>query len=475
MSRPWFSISIVAVVALTTGCMVGPNYRRPSVNVPPAFHGAQGAAQQASLADLPWWELFKDNTLTSLIKTALENNYDVAIAATRVEQAHEVAAQAHSQYYPWFDYRGRLSEGKNQLLSSPASGQGGIAALVMSVVSVSWEADVWGRIRRLNEAAKADYLSTEEARRGVMLTLVSDVSSAYFRLLGLRLQLEIAMQSENTFSQTRSLFLQRAEGGVSSMLPVDRATANQASAAAQIMEFQREIALTEDQIRVLLGQNPGPIETKAKLLDEAVPPQVPAGLPSTLLQRRPDILAGEQNIHAANARIGLAKADYFPKIGLTGFFGKLSSPLENFTNGASTIGSIGGNVEGPIFQAGRLKSRKREAVAAWEETNLQYFQTIVSAFREVSDALISREKYEGIRADQAKAVEALQEAVRLANMRYDQGFSSYYEVLEAQQQLFPAEQALAMTQLSQRLTIVQLYKALGGGWKLTDEEFVTAK
>ncbi|HKE24441.1 MAG TPA: efflux transporter outer membrane subunit [Bryobacteraceae bacterium] len=466
--------ALLLAVVLVPGCAVGPNYRRPKVNIPPAFRGAEGAAQRASFADLPWWEVFKDEALKGLIKTALANNYDLAIAVTRVEQARQVAAQARSQYFPSVDYKTRLSEGKNQLLSSPASGQGGLTTLVMAVATVSWEADVWGRIRRLNEAAKAQYLATDEARRGVMLTLVSDLSEAYFRLLGLRLQLEISVQSENTFDQTRILFAQRANGGVSSMVPVARAAADQAVAAGKVVELQREIALTEDQIRVLLGQNPGAIETKAKLLDEPIPPQVPAGLPSALLERRPDVLSAEQNIRYANARIGVAQADYFPKIGLTGFFGKLSAPLENITAGSSTIGSIGGIMEGPIFEGGRLRARKREAVAAWEQAKLQYQQTALNAFRDVSDALISREKYEGIRADQVKAVESYQEAVRLVNMRYDQGFSSYYEVLEAQQQLFPAELSLAQTQLEQRLVIVQLYKALGGGWKLTDEQFKNA-
>lgn len=462
---------LLLAAALTPSCTVGPNYQRPKINTPPAFRGAQGVAQQASFADLPWWEVFKDETLTGLVKTALANNYDLAIAVTRVEQARQVAAQARSQYFPAVDYKTRLSLGKNQLLSSPASGMGGLSGLVLSVATVSWEADVWGRIRRLNEAARAQYLASDEARRGVMLTLVSDLSDAYFRLLGLQLQVEIAARSENTFDQTRILFTQRAEGGVASMLPVERAAANQAIAGAQVIEFQREIALTEDQIKILLGENPGSIPTKAKLLDDAVPPQVPAGLPSALLERRPDVLSAEQNIRYANARIGVAKADYFPKIGLTSFFGKLSAPLENFTSGASTVGSLGAAAEGPIFEGGRVRAKKREAVAAWQEAKLQYQQTVMNAFRDVSDALISREKYEGIRAKQLKAVESYQEAVRLVNMRYDQGFSSYYEVLEAQQQLFPAEQALAQTQLQQRLVIVQLYKALGGGWKLTDRQF----
>jgi multidrug efflux system outer membrane protein len=426
------------------------------------------------LADLPWWEIFKDETLKGLVKTALANNYDVAIAATRVEQARQEAAQAHSQYYPFFDYKTRLSEGKNQLLSSPAAGQGGVLTLAMGVVSVSWEADVWGRLRRLNEAAKAKYIGTEEARRGVMLTLVSDLSSAYFHLLELRLQLEIAMQTEATFDETRKLFTQRLEGGVSSMLPVSRATANQETAAAQVAEYQREVAITEDQIRVLLGQNPGPIESRATLLGQTVPPEIPPGLPSALLKRRPDVLSAEENVRAANAQIGIAKADYFPRIGLTGFFGKLSSPLENLSNGSTTLGSFGMNMEGPIFTGGRLKARKREAVAVWEQTKLQYQQTVVNAFRDVSDALISRQKLQERRAAQAKAVESLQESVRLAKMRFDQGFSSYYEVLEAQQLLFPAQQALAQTELNQRLVIVQLYKALGGGWNLSDEQFRNA-
>jgi multidrug efflux system outer membrane protein len=451
---------------------VGPNYQRPKVNVPPAFRGAEGAAQQASFADLPWWEVFKDDTLKGLIKTALANNYDLAIAVTRVEQARQIAAQAHSQYFPAIGYDTRLSAGQNQLLNNPATGSG-IHGLVLAVATASWEADIWGRIRRLNEAAKAQYLSTDEARRGVMLTLVGDVSNSYFNLLGLKRKLEVSLQSEDIFNQSRILFTQRMEGGVSGMLPVSRATASQATASAQVLEFQREIALTENALSVLLGQNPGPIEAKAGLLDETVPPEVPAGLPSALLERRPDVLSAEQNIRAANAQIGVATAEFFPKIGLTAFFGKLSVPLENFTSSTSTVGSIGMTMAGPIFEGGRLKAQKRQAVAAWEQAKLQYQQTILNAFRDVADTLISREKYEGIRTDQAKAVQSYEEAVRLANLRYTEGFSSYYEVLEAQQQLFPAQLALAQTELDRRTVIVQLYRVLGGGWNLTDQQFTT--
>jgi len=463
-------------VLLVSGCAVGPNYERPKVTAPPAFRGEQGAAQQASFADLPWWEVFKDDTLKGLVKTALANNYDVGIAATRVEQAREVAAQARSQYFPSINYEGVVTYGQNQyqFLQGSASGSSGAKGLLLAVATASWEADIWGRIRRLNEGAKAQYLGTEEARRGVMLSVVSDVSNAYFNLLGLRRQLEIALQTVDSFDQTRMLFTQRLEGGISSQLPVSRATAIQATAAAQVIEFQRQIALTENQLSVLLGQNPAGIETSARLLEETVPPDVPAGLPSALLERRPDLLQAEQNMRYANAQIGVATAEFFPKIGLTTFFGKLSSPLEDLSLGKTNAWAVGGNFSGPIFQGGRLKANKREAVAAWEQTKLQYQQTAVSAFQDVSNALISREKYDATRAEQEKAVQSYEEGFKLAYMRYDQGFSSYYEVLEAQQQLYPAEQALALTELNRRLVIIQLYKALGGGWNLTDAQFTSA-
>jgi multidrug efflux system outer membrane protein len=304
-----------------------------------------------------------------------------------------------------------------------------------------------------------------------MLSVVSDVSNAYFSLLGLRRQLEIALATVESFDQTRVLFTQRLEGGISSQLPVSRATAIQATAAAQVLELQRQIALTENQLSILLGRNPSEFETSIKLLDETVPPQVPAGLPSALLERRPDLLQAEQNMRYANAQIGVATAEFFPKIGLTTFFGKLSSPLEDISLGKTNAWAAGMDFSGPIFQGGRLRANKREAVAAWEQAKLQYQQTALSAFQDVSNALISREKYDAVRAEQAKAVESYEEAFKLAYMRYDQGFSSYYEVLEAQQQLYPAQQVLAQTELNRRLVIIQLYKSLGGGWKLDDTQF----
>ncbi len=469
------SALVVASLLISSSCLVGPNYQRAKVDAPVNFRGAEGTVQQASFADLPWWEIFHDETLKGLVKTALANNYDLGVAVTRVEQARQVAAEARAQYFPAINYQTQISGGKNQFSAiSPTSSSNGISGFFLGLVSASWQVDVWGRIRRLNESARAQYLSTEEARRGVMLTLVSNVSQAYFQLLGLQLQLQIAKESAGTFGASRKLFEERLQGGVSSILPVARAAADEATATAQIPELEREIALTENQISILLGENPAAIATTAKLLEEIIPPAVPAGLPSALLERRPDVLSAEQTVRAANAQIGVAKSAYFPTIGLTAFYGKASSPLSAITSNNTNVANAALQLAGPIFQGGALKAQTRQAVAAWQQAKLQYEQTALSAFQDVSNALISREKYDAIRVDQTKAVQSGETSVRTSQERYLAGLSSYYEVLEAQQQLFPAQLALAQTELNRRLVIVQLYLALGGGWNLTDPQWMSA-
>lgn len=454
------------------GCAVGPNYKRPDVNVPSNFRNAEAAAQQASIADLPWWEVFKDEKLRELIQTALANNYDLRVAITRVEQSRQIAFQARAQYFPFVDYGGSLGEGKNEFAGTFVPNGGKTQPSLFAAASVAWEADVWGRLRRLNESARAQYLSTEEARRGVMLSLVSDVAQAYFELLDLELQLQIAKDTTDSFTQTLNLFTQRLEGGVASKLDTSRAEAALATAAASIPELERQIVLKEDQISVLLGNNPGEIKHTAKILEQIIPPDIPPGIPSALLERRPDVLEAEQLMHSASAQVGLAKASYFPQIGLTALLGRASSPLENITSGAATTWSIAGNAAGPIFHAGAIKAQNRQAVAFWEQTKLQYQQTALNAFQDVSDALISRQKYEEIRVRQAQAVDAYLESVKVSLQRYVAGKASYYEVLEAQQQLYPAQFALAVTELNRRVVIVQLYKALGGGWNLKDPDWV---
>jgi multidrug efflux system outer membrane protein len=461
-------------VLLIAGCAVGPNYRRPGVNAPTVYRGQSGAAQRASLADLPWWDLFKDQTLTRLVNASLANNYDLGAAVARVEQAHQVSAQARAQYFPAINYLNITSYGHNQFINSPASNSPGAQGFLLGIATVAWEPDVWGRIRRTNEAARAQYLATEEARRGVMLTVVSDVSQAYFELLGLRLQLEIARQTTESYTATFRLFTERLQGGIGNALQTSRAATDLAVAAASIPDLERLVALKENQISILIGKNPGPIETKLKLLEETVPLEVPAGLPSALLERRPDVLAAEQRLRAANAEIGVAKAAYFPQIGLTAFFGKLSTPLADLSSGNTNAWSLVSNVSGPIFTAGAIKAQNRQARAAWQEARVEYEQTALNAFRDVSDALISREKYDAARIERIRAVESGEEAVRLSRMRYLEGLSNYNEVLEAQQRLFPAQLALAETEINRRVVIVQLYKALGGGWKLTDAQWSAA-
>jgi multidrug efflux system outer membrane protein len=468
-----FRVSILFLSLLLPGCLVGPNYRQPAANPPTNFRAAS-TSQQESLADLPWWEIFKDETLKELVKSALANNNDLAAAAARVEQARQIAAQARSEYFPQLNYLSILSYGHNQFLSSPSSNMPGAQGFFLGVASAAWEADLWGRFRRMNEAARAEYLATQEARRGVMLTLASDVSQAYFELLGLRFQLEIAKETKESYSTTLRLFTERFKEGKNNALQTSRAAADLATASSSIPDLERLIGLKENQISVLIGQNPGAIETKLKLLEEVIPLDVPAGLPSALLERRPDVVAAAQAVRAANAQIGIAESAFFPAIGLTTFFGKLSTPLSQLASGNTNAWSTASNAAGPIFRAGGLKALKRQAVANWEQATAQYRQTALSAFRDVSDALISRESYEASRGELTQSVQANQNAVRLSRMRYLDGLSSYVEVLDALQRLYPAQLALAQTEVNRRIVIIQLYKALGGGWKLTEAEFMTA-
>lgn len=464
--------SVLASALLLSGCAVGPNYQRPKVNVPTDFRGAEAAAQQASFADLPWWDAFKDEELKSLIKTALANNYDLAVAVSRVDQAQQIAAQARAQYFPFVNYGVGASYGKNEFFGTiaPTTGLSTAKGAFVATASAAWEPDIWGRIRRLNESARAQYLSTEEARRGVMLSLTANVAQAYFQLLGLELLLDIAKQTTASFTDTYNLFMQRYEGGVASKLDTSRAEAAEAAAAANIPEYERQIAVQEDQLSVLLGQNPSSIKHRSKLLDQVVPPEIPVGLPSALLERRPDVLTAEQQMRSANAQIGVATANFFPQLGLTALVGQASTPLTEITS-KGNVWSIAGNFAGPIYQGGLLRAEKRQAVAFWQQTKVQYEQAALNAFTDVANALISRQKYEAIRDQQARSVAAYQQAVQIALQRYQAGKASYFEVLDAQIQLYPEENALAQTEINRRVVVVQLYLALGGGWNLSDADW----
>jgi len=464
------AVLLAGALALSSGCVVGPNYQRPKVPAPPAYR-EQTAAESASMADLPWWSVFQDETLQGLVRTAIANNLDLRVAAARVEQARQLSIQARSQYLPGVIYTTGISEGQNESLGSPAPQNGPRQGTASILLQGSWEADVWGRIRRSNEYALAVYMGTEQARRGVLLSLVSSVATAYYELLDLDLRLDIARRTTESFRGSLDIFQQRLEGGTASRLETSRARAAMEQTAASIPDLERQIAFKENEIGVLLGSLPGPIARKGTLLEQTLPPEVPAGVPSTLLERRPDLLVAEQQVRAANAQIGIATANFFPRIGLTTFFGRQSSPLAEFTTGHASMWGVAGLAGGPVWEGWTLRAQKRQAVAARDEARAAYEQAALSAFRDVSNALIAREKLEAVRERQMAAVKAYQEAVDVAQQRYSAGKSSYYELLETQQELFPAENALAQTELDRRLAIIQLYEALGGGWNLSDAQW----
>jgi multidrug efflux system outer membrane protein len=446
------------------GCAVGPNYKRPPINAPGTFRG-ENEISTNSFADLPWWEVFHDDTLQNLIRTSLTNNYDLRIAVTRVEQARAVAAQARSQFFPQLNYTVNASRAQNAANNMP-SPTGTLGDVFGAGATASWEIDLWGQIRRLNESARAQFLASEEARRDVMVSLIAQVAQDYFQLLALDSQLEIARQSTNSFGESLKLFNEQLRGGVASKLETSSAEALMDSAAATIPELEQQIALQENQLSVLLGENPGSITREESSFEKQTLPEVPAGLPSALLERRPDIREAEQELRSANAQVGVAVADFFPQLNLTGLFGEASPELSAFTSGGDVAWSIAAGLTGPLFHGGQLRAQYAQARAAREQFALQYQSAVLNAFQEISDALISREKLAGARMQQSRAVDAYKEAVKISMERYRLGNASYYEVLEEQQQLFPAENSLVQTQLNQLLAVVELYRALGGGWEV---------
>jgi multidrug efflux system outer membrane protein len=455
--------TLVALTALLTACAVGPNYKRPAVTAPAEVRGAS-AAEAVSLADRPWWEVFGDDALKSLIDEALRGNYDIREAAWRVEEFRARAGVARSDFFPQVSYQGQWSRSRQSDLVLPGSAP---VSLYNVNLGLSWEIDLWGRIRRLSEAALADYLSTEEARRGVLLSTVSEVARAYFGLRELDARLEIARRTTDAFRETNDLFSRQLAGGIASQLEVSRAEGAMRNAAATVPDLERQIVAQENRIGFLLGHNPGPVPRGASLTGQALTPEVPAGLPSTLLERRPDIREAEQRLVAANANVGAAMASFFPTISLTGAFGGVSTDVSNLFS-AGKAWSIAAGLTGPLFQGMRLKNQYDVNVALFEQARVRYESTVTNAFGEVSTALVAYQKLAATEREQAGSVAAYQEAVRLANIRYVAGLSSYVEVLDAEQQLFPAENFLAQTRFLRLDAFVQLYKALGGGWNISD-------
>lgn len=463
--------SVAALLCLLTfaaGCPVGPNYVRPKSDPPPDYYGQPQPVEIESLADLPWWDVFSDPVLQRLVTEAVQNNYDLRTAVARVEQANALVGVARAPLLPQIGYQGTAS--RQRALVFPGQ-PNATYDLFAGAFNLAWEIDVWGRIRRATEAAQAEMLATDAFRRGVMLTLVSTVALRYFELIELDRELEIAYDSVQSFRDTLQLFTRRYEGGVGSKLQTERAAAALYEAEASIPSLQAQIVAKENQLNVLLGRNPGPIPRGKTLVQQTVPPQTPPGLPAELLERRPDVQQAEQTIRSANAQVGVAVASFFPRIGLTSLYGGQSTELSDIVKGSANIWNLVGSIGGPIFTGGQLLEQYYAQVAQWEQAKLQWEQTLVTAFSEVSTTLVAQDKLVDVTAARAKTVQAYSESVRLALLRYNQGLANYYEVLEAQQLLFPAENALAQSQRDQLLVVVDLYRALGGGWKIPDADW----
>jgi multidrug efflux system outer membrane protein len=445
------------------GCTMGPDFESPSADVTGAFRFDTNASSQ-SIADLPWWKVYHDPKLQSLINEALSNNHDLRIAVTRVEQARQVALQTRSLGLPSVDYGGSASRGRNQAAGSGSYTGGRTTDDAAALLSVVWEVDLWGRIRRLSEADLARYLATDEARRGVIVSLIADVAQAYFELLELDLEKQVAVRSRDSFQKSYDLFASRLEGGIASKLETTRAQAATSQAAAIIPDIERLIAQKENQLSILIGRAPGPIGGRGSLDDGTIASSVSAGLPSEMIRRRPDIRQSEQNLRAANAEVGAAIANYYPRIGLTAFAGRISPDLSDLTDGAGNAWSIASNISGPIFEGGRLRAQEAQARAAFDEAKLRHEKAVLVALGEVSNALVARQKFASARGEQEKAVTSLSDAVGVSTERYSAGRANYFEILDSQLELFPTELDLARIRLNEYLAVVGLYRALGGGW-----------
>ena len=468
MSRLVF---LVVITLTAAGCALGPRYQRPDVAVPDAHRGApEAAASPASLADLQWSVLFDDPALTALVTTALQQNFDLRIAAERVQQARAVYRISRSDRFPSIDgSAGVVTSGASREGATPIpDGADRDVTYAQAGVGFSWELDVWGRLRSLEASSRARYLATEEARRAVVTILIGDVMERYLALRSLDLELDIARRTAEVATEGLRLTRARQERGVGTNLDVRQAEQLLYIARGQIASAERAIAQQEHALSLLLGRAPGGIDRGRTLEALTVPPQVPAGLPSSLLERRPDIRQVEQELIAANAEIGAARAEYFPRISLTGFLGVQSRSLSGLVSGGAGLWSAGLGAAAPIFNAGRTGANVRYAEAVQRELVVRYQRAIHVALREVADALAGYRKTADQRAEQQRLVETLEASTRLSRQRYEGGIDNFLQVLDARRNLFQGELDLARLRQLELASIVQLYRALGGGWSQTD-------
>jgi NodT family efflux transporter outer membrane factor (OMF) lipoprotein len=464
MRRRLLSTSIALLVL--TGCAIGPNYKRPQVALPDQFRNGP-APSVTSLADTKWQELFHDPVLNQIVTTALEKNFDLRIAAERVQEAHQQLGVTKANQYPFLDLQTSFTAVRPSTLGGTTFIKPGTnlsAAYTTVGAALSWEVDLWGRLRRLTEAARAQYLASQEGRNAVTVSLVSDVMNAYLQLLEQDLELDISRRTTGLSAEGVQLVELRRNNGAASGLDVSQAQQLQFAAAAQVAAAQRNIAQTENTLSFLQGSIPAAQQRGRKLEDIAVPAQAPPGLPSALLERRPDIRQAEQNLIAANAQIGAAKALYFPQISLSAFAGGQSRELLSIATTHARDYSVTPSAVQSIFHAGQIRSQVRLTESQEREMLIDYQKIIYTALRETSDALVAFDQNREQRSQEEQLVSTLQTTVRLSELRYRGGLDSYLQVLDAQRALFAGELTLAQLRLQERLAVVQLYRALGGGW-----------
>jgi outer membrane protein, multidrug efflux system len=448
-------------------CAVGPKYQRPAVPVPDQYRTVELAHEEgAALGDLPWWELYRDPPLQLLIGEALQNNQDLALAAARVVEAGALVGVAKADLWPQLAAQAQASRGRESREVVPEGFPGADVQNRFTLgLALSWELDIWGRVRNARDAALADLLATEEGRRSVVLGIVASVATSYWQLRELDLELDIARRNTDARQGTVDLFEKRVSGGLGNDLELNQARADLAVTAAAIPDTERQIALAEHQLCVLLGRPPGAIPRGGPLPAEFRLPDLPMGVPAALLQRRPDLVAAEQGIVAATKRVGVAVADRLPRIALTGSVALDATTGSDLFTPDAAAWSLAGSLLAPLFQGGRLAALEDAARARLEQSVAVYRSTVLTALREVSDAAVGYRTLHAVVAEAGRQVEATAAAERLARMRYEGGVASYLEVLDSQRQAYSAQLNLARTQLQQQLYAVQLYRALGGGWQ----------
>jgi outer membrane protein, multidrug efflux system len=459
-------LALLCAALVVSGCTMGPNYRRPTVAVPTTYRSAvpdsTPQTETASLGDQKWWDIFQDEQLRVLIRTALQQNYDVRIAASRILEAKAQLGITRADQFPTLSAGAGIADvrsARSKFLPAFETSTGQVN------LSAAWELDFWGKFRRATEAARANLLASEWAREEVVSTLVASVAAAYFQLRALDLQLEISRRTLDSRQESLRLTQILANGGATSLLDVRQAEQLVFTAGAEVPALEQQIEQQENFLSILLGQNPGDISRGQTLTEQQQPPEVPPGLPSALLERRPDIREAEEQLVAANAEIGVARAAYFPDISLSGSGGFQSSALTNLFSGPAGAWSFGASLAQPIFTGGRLRSGVRLAEAQQRTATLFYQQSIQGAFRSVSDALVAYRKTREFRAQQDSLFQSAEDAARLSHMRYTGGATGYLEVLTNETNAFSAELGLAQARLNELLALVQLYEALGGGWQ----------